>query len=337
MLLSQFDYELPEDLIAQTPPEKREQSRLLVLNRRTGEIEHRMFPDIIDYLYPGDLLVMNDTRVSAVRLFGQKKTGGIVEALLTRNIRDNVWEAIIRPARRLKEGTVVEFGDSGLSAEILERTESGGRILDFGLGDNIAKKIQSFGQVPLPPYIHKVIDDPSRYQTVYAREPGSAAAPTAGFHLTPELLKQFKDKGVKTAYVTLHVGIATFRPVRTENIDDHVMHTERISISDETAEAINSTKGRIIAIGTTTARVLESAAVGKRQVAPVNCETGLYITPGYDFKIMDAIITNFHMPKSTLLIMISAFAGRETVLNAYEAAKAERYRFLSFGDAMFIF
>lgn len=336
MLLSDFDYELPIDLIAQTPLAQRDKSRLLVLDRNTGSIEHKQFSDILDYLNPDDLLVLNDTQVSAVRLLGERASGGKVEALLLQNVRDNIWNAMIKPGRKIQPGSRIEFGDDGLVADVIDRTESGGRILDFGNGIEIKEKIMATGQTPLPPYIQTILKDSSRYQTVYASEPGSAAAPTAGFHFTPELLEKIQSLGISTAFVTLHVGIATFRPVRTEDIADHVMHHEHISIAPETAEKINTAKGRIISVGTTTARVLESAAVDKRRVSPINQETNLFITPGYDFKIIDGLITNFHMPKSTLLILVSSFAGRENILNAYNTARIERYRFLSFGDAMFI-
>lgn len=336
MRLSDFDYDLPPELIAQTPPAERDQSRLLVLDRSSGHIEHKSFQNLMEYLRPGDLLVMNNTRVSAVRLHGEKLSGGRVEALLLHKIRGNVWDAMVKPGRRVQTGSTVVFGESGLSARVVDRTPSGGRILDFGDGDDTRERIVSQGQVPLPPYIQTVLNDSSRYQTVYAAEPGSAAAPTAGFHFTPRLLKEIRSRGIGAAFVTLHVGIATFRPVRTDDISEHVMHKERISLSQEAADVINSAPGRIIAIGTTTARVLESAAIGKRCVAPLDRETDLFITPGYDFQILDGLVTNFHMPKSTLLILVSAFAERQNILNAYNSAREEGYRFLSFGDAMFI-
>lgn len=336
MHLSDFDYELPIELIAQTPLAKRDESRLLILDRSTGSIEHKHFYDILNYLNPDDLLVMNDTQVSAIRLLGERASGGKVEALLLQNIKDNIWDAMVKPGRKIQPGSKIVFGCDGLVADVLERTESGGRILDFGIDDKVKDKIMEHGHVPLPPYIQTILSDSSRYQTVYASEPGSAAAPTAGFHFTPELLHEVEAHGISTAFVTLHVGIATFRPVRTEDIDDHVMHHERISITPETAEKINTAKGRIISVGTTTARVLESAAVDKRRVSPIDKDTNLFITPGYDFKILDGLITNFHMPKSTLLILVSSFAGRDNIINAYNTAREERYRFLSFGDAMFI-
>jgi S-adenosylmethionine:tRNA ribosyltransferase-isomerase len=333
--LSDFDYELPLEIIAQEPLAQRDQSRLLVLHRKSGEIEHRRFFEIEEFLQPDDLLVMNNTEVTARRLRGSKATGAKVEALLLRHLGDNRWEAMVKPGRRVDIGSSIQF-DQDLSATVLERTESGGRIIDFGDAPDTAERIQAVGEVPLPPYITRVLEDADRYQTVYASEPGSAAAPTAGFHFTPELLARLRLKGIDTAYVTLNVGIATFRPVRTENLGEHVMHTERITISEAAADKINRACGRIIAIGTTTARVLESAAIGDRRVAPVDRETNLFITPGYEFKMLDGLVTNFHMPKSTLLILVSALAGRESIMRAYREAKEHGYRFLSFGDAMFI-
>ncbi len=333
--LSDYDYVLPPEFIAQDPLPERDRSRLLVLHRDTGEIEHRRFFDLPEYLVAGDLLVMNDTRVTARRLYGVKPTGGKVEALLIRQVGRNRWEAIVKPGRRVAVGAAIHF-DCDLRAEVVDRTEDGGRILDFGDAPNVAEEIDRVGEVPLPPYILKKLEEAARYQTVYAESPGSAAAPTAGLHFTPRLLDDLRGRGICTATVTLQVGIATFRPVRTEDITEHVMHKERVSVSPEAAETINSATGRIISVGTTTARVLESAAVGKRRVAPILGETGLYITPGYEFKVLDGLITNFHMPKSTLLILISTFAGRDRIMVAYEEAKREHYRFLSFGDAMLI-
>lgn len=322
-------------MIAQEPLAERDKSKLLVLHRDSGEIEHRRFYNLLDYLRPDDLLVMNDTRVTALRLRGEKPTGGKVEALLLRDLGRNMWDAVVKPGRRVGVGAVLLFGES-LTAEVVERTEGGGRILDFGDAPGTEELIRRHGEIPLPPYIWATLRDESRYQTVYAAEPGSAAAPTAGFHFTPKLLNEVKAMGVKTVFVTLHVGLATFRPVRTEEIEEHVMHKEVISISQEAAEAVNSAKGRIISVGTTTARALESAAVGKRRIAAVDGETSLFITPGYKFKILDGLVTNFHMPKSTLLILISAFAGRDLIMKAYGEAKESNYRFLSFGDAMLI-
>ena len=345
LLLSEYDYDLPAEFIAQEPLAERDESRLLVLHRDTTQIEHKHFYDFPEYLLPDDLLVLNDTRVTALRLRGSKPTGARVEALLLRDLGGNRWDAVVKPGRRVNVGATVLF--DGLTARAVERTEGGGRILDFGDEPGTSEAIRRLGEVPLPPYVHAVLKDVSRYQTVYADEPGSAAAPTAGFHFTPQMLAKVRGMGVKTAFVTLHVGIATFRPVREEVITEHVMHKEVISIPRETAEAINSAKGRIIAVGTTTVRALESAAVGaagasvpdrreKREVAVVDGETSLFVTPGYEFRIPDAMLTNFHMPRSTLLILVSAFAGRDLIMKAYEEAKSRGYRFLSFGDAMLI-
>lgn len=335
MLLSDFNYMLPEELIAQEPLEERDQSRLLVVSKDEQTIGHRKFFEITDYLQEDDLLVFNNTRVTAARLFGSKDTGGKVEALLMKRLSPAVWEAMVKPGRRVSVGADLTF-ERGLRAEVVDRTREGGRILRFFADSDPEEIISSVGQVPLPPYIHKRLDDPERYQTVYAASGGSAAAPTAGLHFTPALLDSIRAKGVKTAFVTLHVGIATFRPVRTEIVEDHEMHTEYYEISPETADIINSVKGRIVCVGTTTARALESAAVGKRRVAAGNAESNLFIKPPYDFKIVEALVTNFHVPKSTLLILISAFAGKELIQRAYTEAIRERYRFLSFGDAMFL-
>ncbi|MCL6518249.1 MAG: tRNA preQ1(34) S-adenosylmethionine ribosyltransferase-isomerase QueA [Armatimonadetes bacterium] len=335
MRLSEFDYDLPPELIAQEPLPERDKSRLLVLFRKTGRIEHRYFYNLPEYLNPGDLLVMNNTRVTAKRLRGVKPTGGKVEALLLHEVGPNKWEALVKPGRRVEPGTVINFGDN-LSAEVIARTKEGGRILDFGDVPEVREAIERIGEVPLPPYIKKELRLAERYQTVYAQVPGSAAAPTAGLHFTPRLISKIREKGVEIAFVTLNVGVATFRPVKTELIAEHPMHREMISVSPKAAEMVNSAKGRIIAVGTTTARALESAAVGKRKIQPMEGETGLYIIPGYEFKVIDGLITNFHMPRSTLLILVSAFAGRDNIMRAYEEAKRLKYRFLSFGDAMLI-
>lgn len=335
MRTSDFDYSLPEELIAQRPIAKRDQSRLLVVDRCRELIEHRRFRDIPDYLREGDLLVMNDTRVSAVRLHGRKGTGGQAEALLLRRLEPGVWEAMVKPGRRVPVGTKLFF-DGGLEAAVVDRTSAGGRILRFGAGDEADQVIGRTGEVPLPPYIRERIEDPGRYQTVYAAAEGSAAAPTAGLHFTPDLLDRIQAKGVKTAFVTLHVGVATFRPVRTENVEDHEMHSEEVEVSPQAAETINSATGRIVCVGTTTARALESAATGRRKVAPMRGQTKLFITPPYDFRVVEGLITNFHTPRSTLLMLVSAFAGIGLVRRAYEEAVRERYAFLSFGDAMFL-
>ena len=298
--------------------------------------EHRRFEDILEYLRDDDLLVMNDTRVVAVRIYGRKSTGGSVEALLMRCVEPGVWRAMVKPGRRVHVGAKLEF-DGGLKADVVERTEEGGRILRFSADTDPDELIAGMGEVPLPPYIHKQIADSERYQTVYAAADGSAAAPTAGLHFTEGLLGKIRDRGIKTAFVTLHVGVATFRPVRVENLDEHEMHSEAIEITPECAEAVNSAKGRIICVGTTTVRALESAAVGKRKVAPIAAETRLFIRPPYEFQIIDGMITNFHIPKSTLLMLVSAFGGTELIRRAYREAVCEKYRFLSFGDAMFLY
>ncbi|MDH7602990.1 MAG: tRNA preQ1(34) S-adenosylmethionine ribosyltransferase-isomerase QueA [Armatimonadota bacterium] len=350
MLLKEFDYDLPEELIAQEPLPERDMSRLMVVDRSRQTIEHHIFREFPQFLREGDVLVLNNTRVIPARLLGHKETGGRVEALLLERREPGIWEAMVKPGRRVPVGTVLRF-DSELRAEVVDRTESGGRILRFFVSrgvdeaggsteqlhrDGVDEIIARVGQVPLPPYIHKPVQDPERYQTVYAASEGSTAAPTAGLHFTPALLERIRAQGVKIAFVTLHVGIATFRPVRTANIEEHRMHTERYEIPEETAEVINSARGRIVCVGTTTARALESAAVGKHQVRAVVDETGLYIRPGYEFKIVDVLVTNFHMPKSTLLIMVSAFAGVELIKKAYQEAISRKYRFLSFGDAMML-
>lgn len=335
MLLREFDYALPEELIAQEPLVERDKSRLLVVKRKSQAVEHRDFADILDYLHEDDLMVFNNTRVVAARLNGFKESGGKVEALLMKRIEAGVWEAMVKPGRRVGVGVKLIF-DGGLSADVIDRTPEGGRILRMYAESDPDELIAKLGQVPLPPYIHKRLNDPDRYQTVYAASDGSVAAPTAGLHFTPALLEKIKAKGIQTAFVTLHVGIATFRPVRTESIEDHEMHTEDYEISEASAELINSAKGRIVCVGTTTARALESAAIDKRRVAVGSGSTNLFIKPPYDFRIVEAMITNFHIPKSTLLVLISALAGTTLIQKAYQEAVKERYRFLSFGDAMFI-
>lgn len=335
MHIQDFNYVLPEELIAQEPLAERDRSRLLVVHRETQAIEHKKFVDILDYLRDDDLLVFNNTRVTAARLYGSKETGGKVEALLMKQLSPSVWEAMVKPGRRVGVGAEIHF-EHGLRAEVVDRTNEGGRILRFTAEADPDEVIRSVGQVPLPPYIHKRLDDSERYQTVYADKGGSAAAPTAGLHFTPALLEQIRARGIGTAFVTLHVGIATFRPVRVDNLDEHEMHTEYYEISPESAEIINSAKGRIVCVGTTSARALESAAVGKRRVAAMCGETNLFIRPPYEFKVVEALITNFHIPKSTLLVLVSAFAGRELIQKAYQEAVREGYRFLSFGDAMFL-
>ena len=340
MKLEEFDYNLPEELIAQVPIEKRDESKLMVLDRESKITEHRTFKDIIDYLEPGDCLVRNNTKVIPARLYGKKETGANVEFVLLKQIEGDIWESIVRPGNKLKPGTTVEFGDGLLKATILDIMEGGTRKVKFeyeGIFNEILDKI---GLMPLPPYIHERLKEKDRYQTVYAKYDGSAAAPTAGLHFTPELLQKIEEKGIKIANVTLHVGIGTFRPVKEENIEDHEMHTEHYYIKQEDAEKINETKksgGRVIAVGTTSCRVLETIADEQTGlVKEVEGDTGIYIYPGYKFKCIDGLITNFHLPKSTLLMLVSALAGREFVLDAYNEAVKEKYRFFSFGDAMFI-
>ena len=340
MKLEEFDYNLPEELIAQVPIAKRDESRLMVLHRNSKRIEHKTFKDIIDYLKPGDCLVRNNTKVIPARLYGKKETGANVEFVLLNQIEGDIWESIVRPGHNLKPGTKVEFGDGLLKATILDIMDGGTRKVEFeyeGIFNEILDKI---GLMPLPPYIHESLKEKDRYQTVYAKYNGSAAAPTAGLHFTPELLKRIEDKGVKIANVTLHVGIGTFRPVKEENIEEHKMHTEHFYIKQEDVEKINETKkagGRVIAVGTTSCRVLETIASEETGlVEATEGDTGIYIYPGYKFKCIDGLITNFHLPKSTLLMLVSALAGREFVLDAYNEAVKEKYRFFSFGDAMFI-
>lgn len=339
MLLSDFDYELPEELIAQTPCKERDHSRLMVLNRAEQSIEHRHFYDLIDYLHKGDTLVFNDTKVMPARLIGHRaKTGGRVEVFLLRRTEGTRWEVLVKPGKKAQLGNVIEFGDE-LSCEVVDHTDFGGRIVEFKFDGIFEEILDRLGETPLPPYIHEKLDDKSRYQTVYAREEGSAAAPTAGLHFTKDLLAKIKGKGIDLAFVTLHVGLGTFRPVNVDNIEDHVMHKEFYHIEKQAADIINATKargGRVIAVGTTSIRTLESAAKDDGTIAPTAGETGIFIYPGYKFKLVDAIVTNFHLPKSTLIMLISAFAGREFVLKAYKEAVKDKYRFFSFGDAMFI-
>lgn len=346
--LSDFDYALPADRIAQQPLEARDQSRLLVLRRADGQIiGHRHFYDLPEYLAPGDLLVINETRVSALRLFGRRAGGGGAEIFLTHRIEGNLWQALVRPGKSLQAGAMVQL-EEGLTAEIVGRSdERGGRIVRFscpGPPGALEAALEKQGNTPLPPYIRQKAEPTederlrikSRYQTVYAQNPGSAAAPTAGLHFTPALLAQLQEKGVQVAGITLSVGVGTFRPIVTEDIRAHTMHAEEVFVPEETARSIAQAKGRIIAVGTTSMRALESAARGHRQVQPGRFETSLYITPGYRFQVVDSLITNFHMPRSTLLVLVAAFAGREAILGAYDEALREGYRFLSFGDAMLI-
>lgn len=333
-----FFYDLPKELIAQTPAEPRDSSRLLVLHKDTGETEHRIFRDIIDYLHEGDVLVINDSKVIPARLYGVKEDSGItVEVVLLRSRGLDVWETLVRPGRRCRPGTKIIFGDGLLCAEVLETVEGGNRLLKFAYeGDNIFHVLDKVGQMPLPPYITEKLKDKNRYQTVYAKEEGSAAAPTAGLHFTPELLERIKAKGVVIAPVMLHVGLGTFRPVKEDRIEEHEMHSEFISVSKETADLINNRKGRVFAVGTTSCRTLESVSDENGIVHPVTDDTKIFIYPGYRFKITDALITNFHLPESTLLMLVSALTSREMMLKTYNEAIDMKYRFFSFGDAMLI-
>ncbi|SYX82268.1 tRNA preQ1(34) S-adenosylmethionine ribosyltransferase-isomerase QueA [Paenibacillus alvei] len=337
-----YDFHLPEHLIAQTPLAVRTASRLLTLNRQTGEVEHHAFPEIINYLQPGDLLVLNDTRVIPARLFGVKEdTGAKVEVLLLKQEENDCWEALVKPGKKVKLGTVVVFGDK-LKAEVLEEREMGARLLRFTYEGIFNEILDELGQMPLPPYIKEQLDDRERYQTVYAKHEGSAAAPTAGLHFTKELLAEVENKGARIAYVTLHVGLGTFRPMSSDTIEEHVMHSEYYEVSAETARTINETKeqgGRIVAVGTTSARTLETVAgrfVGK-VIEPCSGWTDIFIYPGYEFKLVNSLLTNFHLPKSTLVMLVSALAGREHIMAAYQEAIEQEYRFFSFGDAMFIY
>lgn len=338
MLLSDFDYELPEELIAQFPCEPRDASRLLVLDRQSEELQHRRFSDLLDYLIPGDTLVFNDTKVIPARLFGKKaETGANIEVFLLHRLSYDEWEVLVKPGKKARPGAIIEFS-ADLRCEVLAVTDFGGRVIKFHFTGVFEEILDRLGQTPLPPYIKETLADKNRYQTVYAREQGSSAAPTAGLHFTEAMLEAVRAKGIATAFVTLHVGLGTFRPVQTDDITTHVMHREYYSISPEAAEQINQAKargGRIIAVGTTSVRTLESASVDG-QVQSGSGWTEIFIYPGYQFQIIDALVTNFHLPKSTLLMLISALAGKERVLAAYQAAVAEHYRFFSFGDAMLI-
>ena len=339
MKVSEFNYELPEELIAQTPIEKRDESRLMVLDRSKQTIEHKTFKDIIDYLEPGDCLVRNNTKVIPARIYGKKETGAKVEFLLLKNMEGDIWETIVRPGNKLHVGTKVIFGDGLLTAEILEIMPGGTRKVQFSYKGIFNEILDKIGLMPLPPYIHEELKDNDRYQTVYAKYNGSAAAPTAGLHFTPELLKKIEEKGVKIANVTLHVGIGTFRPVKEENVENHEMHTEHFYIKQEDVQKINETKKqgkRVIAVGTTSCRVLETIADENGLVKETEADTSIFIYPGYHFKCLDGLITNFHLPQSTLLMLVSALAGKDYIMKAYNEAVKEKYRFFSFGDAMFI-
>lgn len=334
-----FWYDLPEELIAQTPLQRRDASRLLVLNKDSGSISHKHFYNIADYLQPGDCLVMNDSRVLPARLLGRRKTGGAVELLLLRDLGDGRWECLAKPGRKMTIGQTAIFGDNHLTATVVDILEDGNRIVQFDYEGIFLEILDSLGKVPLPPYIKAELEDRERYQTVYSRQLGSAAAPTAGLHFTNELLEQIRNLGVKTAFVTLHVGLGTFRPVKAESISEHHMHSELCMINEETASILNETRkngGRIICVGTTSCRTLESLADENGFFTASSKWTDIFIYPGYKFKAMDALITNFHLPESTLVMLVSALAGRENILAAYNEAVNEKYRFFSFGDAMLI-
>ena len=339
MQVSEFNYELPQELIAQTPLKKRDESRLMILDKERQTIEHRTFKDIIDYLEPGDCLVRNNTKVIPARIYGKKETGANVEFLLLNNIEGDIWESIVRPGNKLHVGAKVIFGDGLLRAEILDTMPGGTRKVKFYYNGIFNEILDKIGLMPLPPYIHEELKEKDRYQTVYAKYNGSAAAPTAGLHFTPELLQKIEEKGVKIANVTLHVGIGTFRPVKEETVEEHEMHSEHFYIKQEDVNKINETKEqgkRIIAVGTTSCRVLETIADKKGMVKETEGDTKIFIYPGYKFKCLDGLITNFHLPQSTLLMLVSALAGKEFILKAYNEAVKEKYRFFSFGDAMFI-
>ena len=340
MKVSDFDFYLPEELIAQHPLEKRDESRLMVLDKKTGEIEHKRFYDIIDYLNKGDTLVLNNTRVMPARLIGEKEnTGGKIEFLLLKRVEGDKWECLAKPGKSAREGRRFTFGNGILKAEVIEVLENGNRIVEFYYEGIFEQVLDSLGEMPLPPYIHEKLEDKERYQTVYSKEKGSAAAPTAGLHFTEELLERIKEKGINIAYVTLHVGLGTFRPVKVENIEEHDMHSEYYVLDEENAKIINDTKdrgNRVISVGTTSTRTLETIGDETGHVKAQSGWTNIFIYPGYKFKIIDNLITNFHLPESTLIMLVSALAGKENILNAYNLAVKEKYRFFSFGDAMFI-
>ncbi len=340
LLKKDFYFDLPPELIAQDPLEDRSGSRLLVLDKKTGEIEHRRFIDIVDYLHAGDCLVLNNTKVIPARLMGTKaETGAAVEVLLLRRRGNDVWETLVKPGKKAREGVVISFGDGLLTGKVIDVVDEGNRLIQFQYDGIFEEVLDRLGEMPLPPYITHKLADKNRYQTVYARYEGSAAAPTAGLHFTQELLEAIQKKGVRSAYVTLHVGLGTFRPVKEENLLNHHMHSEFYQITQEAADTINSTKqagGRIICVGTTSCRTIESAAGVDGKVVAGSGDTEIFIYPGYQFKVLDNLITNFHLPESTLIMLVSALAGRENVLNAYRTAVQERYRFFSFGDACFI-
>lgn len=341
LTLDDFDYDLPQELIAQTPLKKRDQSRLLVLDHQSGAYQDRHFYDVLDYLNPGDALVMNDTKVLPARLYGVKEdTQAHLEVLLLNNTEGDDWEVLMKPARRAPIGTKVDFGNGKLTATVTQELDHGGRMIHFDYEGIFMEILEELGEMPLPPYIKTKLDDPNRYQTVYAREEGSAAAPTAGLHWTKDLLQKVQDKGIKLVYLTLHVGLGTFRPVSEQNIDEHKMHSEFYRLTAESAQILNEVRqngGKIVATGTTSIRTLET--IGTKFDGEIKADSGwtdIFIKPGYQWKVVDEFITNFHLPKSTLVMLVASFTGRENILNAYQHAVAEKYRFFSFGDAMFI-
>lgn len=340
LLKSDYYYDLPQELIAQDPLEDRSSSRLMFLNKKTGELSHHSFKDVIDFLNPGDCLVLNNTKVIPARLIGHKEeTGGTVEVLLLKRKENDQWETLVKPGKKARPGAKIVFGDGLLKAEVLDMLEEGNRLIQFTYDGIFEEVLDKLGEMPLPPYITHKLQDKNRYQTVYAKYEGSAAAPTAGLHFTPELLSQIERKGIRLAYVTLHVGLGTFRPVKEENLTNHHMHSEFYQVTKEAADIINQTKeagGRVICVGTTSCRTIESAAGADGKVVPGSDNTEIFIYPGYQFKIINALITNFHLPKSTLLMLISALYNREDILRVYKLAVQEKYRFFSYGDAMFI-
>ena len=339
MKKTDFSFDLPQELIAQTPIPLRDHSRLMILDKQTGKTEHRHFYDLPEYLDPGDCLVLNDSRVLPARLLGSRSSGGAVELLLLKDLGDNKWECLCRPGKKIREGTELFFGDGKLTAHVLEITEGGNRIVHFFYEGIFMEILEELGRMPLPPYITAELNEPERYQTVYSKIPGSAAAPTAGLHFTKELLERIAAKGVNVSYLTLHVGLGTFRPVKEEDIEDHLMHSEFCTVMDDTARAVNAAKlrgNRIIAVGTTSCRTLESFAAEDGTLMAGSRWTDIFIYPGYTFRCVDALVTNFHLPESTLIMLVSAMAGRENVLQAYQRAIDLRYRFFSFGDAMLI-
>lgn len=340
MKTSDFYYNLPDELIAQTPIEPRNASRLMILNKETGEIEHKVFKNLTDYLNKGDCLILNNTRVIPARIFGVKKeTGAVVEFLLLKQIENLVWECLCKPGKKAREGAAFTFGDGQLEGEVIKVKDDGNRLIQFKCDDNIYSVLDEIGQMPLPPYIKAKLEDKERYQTVYSENLGSAAAPTAGLHFTPEMLEEIKSMGVNIGYVTLHVGLGTFRPVKVDDVTKHIMHKEHYVMPEETANLINETHKngkRVICVGTTSCRTVESVATKNGCICKDEDDTGIFIYPGYKFKCLDALITNFHLPESTLIMLVSALAGYDNVMNAYNTAVKEKYRFFSFGDAMFI-